>query len=69
MKYLNLLIKQLDKTTAWVGIIGLTLLILGLHSVLFFLFILLVVAPEASLKDMFMKWTASIKEVEKDINK
>lgn len=67
MKILKYCINQLDKIQAWIGVIGIVLLLLGAHSILFFLFILLIVLPEQSLKEMFSKWTAGLREVEKEL--
>lgn len=54
-------IKQLDKTTAWIGLIGLFFLLIGWSSGLFFLFIALILLPETSFSEKFRNWTGKIK--------
>lgn len=65
-KIKNYIVSRLDQTTAWVGLIGLVLLMLGLHSFLFILFVLLVCLPESSFSDIFKKWTGDIRDIAKD---
>lgn len=61
-KFLDYLINQLEKVTAWIGVVGFILWILGLHSFLVVLFILLIVLPEAHFRDTFAGWNKKIKE-------
>lgn len=62
----NYLLSQLDKTTAWIGVIGLTLQFLGLGSFLFLLFVFLVFLPESSFSNLFKKWTGEIRDIAAD---
>lgn len=60
------LLKQMDKTTAWIGLIGLCLLFLGLSSFLLILFIALIVLPEGQISNVFKGWTKEIREFEQE---
>lgn len=51
---------QANKTTAWIGAIGLVLLFFGLHGVLWGLALALIVLPEAQFTELFKKWAGKI---------
>ncbi len=53
---------QLDKSTAWIGFIGLIFLLIGWATGLFFLFIALIMLPEAHFSEKFKAWTKAIRE-------
>jgi hypothetical protein len=55
------LLGQVDKTTAWVGFIGLVLLFTGFYSILALLFAALVVLPEARFGGTFTAWMAKLR--------
>lgn len=59
------LLGQLDKMTAWIGLIGLALHFFGFNSLLVFLFVGLIVLPESQFSDVFKKWTNDIREADK----
>lgn len=61
-KFIAFILEQLNKTTAWVGIIGITLQLLGLQSVMFVLFILLIVLPESNFSSTFKEWTERLRK-------
>ena len=61
---INYLTAQLDKMTAWIGLIGLVLTFLGFHGALTTLFLLLIVLPESQFSEMFKKWTKGIRDAE-----
>lgn len=65
MKYI---IAVLSKTTAWIGVIGILIMLLGSQTALWFLFIISIVVPETILKDIFNSWNQGLREVERDIN-
>ncbi len=60
------LLSQLDKTTAWIGMIGLLLQALHMQSFLFILFIALIVMKQDSFSDIFKKWTGEIRDIAKE---
>lgn len=60
-KIKNYLLRQADKMTAWIGFIGICLQLLGLQSVMFFLFIALITLPETQFSDVFKAWTKKIR--------
>ncbi len=64
-KVIAYLLEQLNKTTAWVGIIGIALQMLGMQSVMFVLFILLIVLPETSFSNTFKEWTQKLRDMDK----
>jgi len=64
-RFIDYLIAQLDKATAWIGVLGLILYYLNLHTALILLFILLVILPESQFSEMFKKWTSEIRDIEK----
>ena len=64
-KFVNYLKAQMDKTTAWIGAIGLVLFFLGLHSLLFVLFILLIILPESNFSDWAKKGAQSVRDLDK----
>lgn len=64
MKYV---IAILSKTTAWIGVIGILILLVGSQTALWFLFIISIVVPETILKDIFNSWNRGLREVERDI--
>lgn len=59
------LLNQADKMTAWIGVIGLALLFLGLSSFLFMLFIALIVLPEGKFSNLFKGWTQELRDMDK----
>lgn len=61
----NYLLKQADKLTGWIGVIGLLLLFLGLHSFLFMLFVALIVLPEGKFSNLFKSWTTELRDLDK----
>lgn len=66
MPVVKYILSQLDKTGAWVGIIGMVLLFINAHSLLFFLFVLLIVLPEQNFSEIFKKWTVYVRSTIKD---
>lgn len=64
MKYV---IAVLSKTTAWIGAIGILIMLTGSSTALWFLFIGAIVVPETILKDIFNSWNQGLKEVERDV--
>ncbi len=68
-KFFNYCIAQLDKMTAWIGLIGIICLMLGMHTALAIIFVLLIVLPEAEFSELFKRWTKGIREIEKDLTK
>lgn len=56
------LLTQANKSTAWIGFLGLLFLILHLYSFLFLLFMMLIVFPESRFSDTFKDWTQKIKK-------
>ncbi len=65
-KLVKYVISRLDDTTAWIGLIGLTLLLLNLHSALIGLFILLFFLPSGNFSDLFKTWTKGVRSVAHD---
>lgn len=63
-KVKNYLLGQADKMTAWIGFIGLCLIFLGLHSVLVFLFILLIILPDTTFSEIFKVWTKKLRDLD-----
>lgn len=59
------LLQQANKTTAWIGFIGVFLTLLHLYSVLFFIFILLIVMPEANFSNTFREWAKDLQNINK----
>lgn len=57
---LNFIKKQLNKTTAWIGLVGIFFQLINLYSGLFFLFVALIFLPESSFSETFKKWSESI---------
>lgn len=51
-----------DEMTTWVGAIGLFLQFIGWQSGLFFLFVALLVLPDARFSETFKEWTKKIRE-------
>lgn len=66
MEVINFILKRLDNTTAWIGLIGLALLILNFHGLLAFLFIGLFFVPEGNLSGIFKRITDSLRKTAKD---
>lgn len=64
-KFKDYLLGQADKMTAWVGFIGLLLFFTGFHSLLFVLFIALIVLPEDRFSEQFKAWTAKLRDLDK----
>jgi hypothetical protein len=64
-KFKNYLLGQADKTTAWIGVIGICLPLLGLQSVMFLLFIALIVLPQENFTDFFKKRTQQLRDLDK----
>ena len=54
--------KKLDSLTAWIGAIGLVLLIIHWTSALFILFVALIIMPESKFSDFFKKAAKEVKE-------
>jgi hypothetical protein len=63
-KFKDYLLGQADKMTAWIGFIGLALFFTGFHSLLFFLFIGLIVLPEAQFSSVFKGWTKELRDID-----
>ena len=61
MKFVKYLFNRLDNTTAWIGIIGLTLMLLQFHTALIILFVLMFVLPEGNFSDLFKGWTRELR--------
>lgn len=61
----NYLISQLDKTTAWIGFIGLILMALHLYSFMFILFVAMIFLPETSFSSTFKKWAGEVRNAAK----
>lgn len=61
----NYLLAQADKTTAWIGAIGLVLALLGFTNLMVFLCLALIVLPEGQFSEAFKKWTQAIKDTDK----
>lgn len=66
MEVVNFILKRLDNTTAWIGLIGLLLLILNFHGVLAFLFTALFFVPEGNFSGIFKRMTDGLKKTAKD---
>lgn len=66
-KFKKYLLDQLDKTTAWIGLIGLILLFVGWGSALFFLFVALIFLPETHFSEKFKQWTNLVKNFDKKL--
>lgn len=64
-KITNYFLKQADKMTAWIGIIGLILLFLHLGGFLFILFIALIVLPQDEFSKVFAGWTKELRTLDK----
>ncbi|MFO0958224.1 MAG: hypothetical protein U0800_12495 [Isosphaeraceae bacterium] len=64
-KLKDYLLGQLDKLTAWIGLIGLALHFLGFNNLLVFLFVALIILPESQFSDVFKKWTKDIRDADK----
>lgn len=60
------MLAQLDKLTAWIGLIGLILQALHMQSFLFILFVALIALPEGNFSAVFKKWTKSLKDLDKE---
>lgn len=59
----NYFITQLDKPTAWVGIIILLLQFLHLQSFIFIFAVALIALPMESFTNTFKKWTGEIRDI------
>ena len=66
MDIVKFVLSRLDNTTAWVGIIGFTLLLLHMTSALMLLFVALFFVPETNLTDIFKKATSGLRNIEKE---
>lgn len=66
MEVVNFILKRLDNTSAWIGVIGLILLVLNFHGLLAFLFIALFFVPEGNLSTVFKRVTDSLKKTAKE---
>lgn len=62
MAFLKYLFGRLSNTTAWIGVIGLVLLLLGFHTALVVLFVLLFLLPEGNFTELFKGWTQSLQK-------
>lgn len=58
------LLAQADKMTAWIGFIGVLLLLAGMHSLLIVLFVALIALPESQFSEIFKAWTKKIKDID-----
>lgn len=62
------LLGRAESATAWIGFIGFILeLVLHLgnaSTIMLVLFTILLIAPEATIREQFAKWTKSIKETD-----
>lgn len=56
------LLARADNTNAWIGFIGIILMLCGFHFVLLLLFILLLVSPEAKVSNLFKGWTNALRD-------
>lgn len=63
MPFIKYILSRLTNTTAWIGVIGLVLLIFNMHTALAILFMLLFFLPEANFTDLFAGWTKEIKHI------
>lgn len=61
---LKYILSRLDNTTAWIGVIGLVLLVFNLHTLLVALFVALFFIPEGNFSDMFKKLTKEIRDLD-----
>lgn len=61
-KALNYLLAQADKVTAWIGFIGIALLLLNLTSFLALLFLALIILPQDSFSKTFAQWASNLRE-------
>lgn len=66
MDVIKFILSRLDNTTAWIGVIGLVLLILNFHGVLALLFIALFFVPEGNLSSILKRITDSLRKTAKD---
>lgn len=58
------ILSQLDKTTAWVGLIGIVLYCIHLHTLLIALFVALIILPEGNFSAAFKKMTAGLRSID-----
>lgn len=63
-KFTDYLLARADNVTAWIGVIGLVLFFLHLWSLLFVLFILLIVLPEGKFSGVFKGWTTDLRNLD-----
>lgn len=59
---IKFILGRLDNTTAWIGLIGLALLIFHFHGLLAILFIALFFIPEGSFTGIFKAITAKLRK-------
>lgn len=69
MDALKFILSRLDNTTAWIGVIGLALLVFNMHGFLAFLFVALFFMPETSFTGIFKRLTAWLRQREEELNK
>ena len=55
---------RLDNVTAWVGALGIIFQLLGLHTLLFGLFVLLIILPQANFTNFFGGAAKTIRDLE-----
>lgn len=60
------MLTQLDKPTAWIGVIILTLQFLHLQSFIFIFAVAMIVLPMDSFTETFKKWTGKLNDLDKD---
>lgn len=58
-------LSRADEMTTWIGIIGVTLLLLHMHGLLFWICVVLIFLPDAKFSDLFANWTKSLREMDK----
>lgn len=64
-KFKDYLLEQADKLTAWIGFIGIILQFFHLQSLMFFLFIALIVLPANNFSDFFASQTKKLRDLDK----
>jgi hypothetical protein len=64
-KFVAYLLDQMNKTTAWIGVIGILLQVFHLQSAMFVLFVLLIVLPETSFSSTFKEWAQKLRDLDK----
>lgn len=64
-KFIAYVLTRLDDPTAWIGIIGLLLMLFGFHSALGMLFVILLVFPETQFNSFFKEWAQKLRDLNK----